>query len=380
MATSSNFTITRNPLHLFITCPPYLEELLTNELGEMNITSRRWPRGVSAPLSMENVFRINYLSRFATRVLWPLAHFTCTSREELYNEAKKIPWQEYLTLDQTFAIDANVCQNEAFRNSHFAGLVVKDAICDTFRDATGNRPSVEIYNPTIQFHLFIYENKATISFDTSGTPLFKRNYRAGSIEAPLQETLAAAILKFSDYSSADTLCDPLCGSGTFLFEAALMATKTPAAYFRSHFGFFHHPLFSDAEWKSFKATCDSQIIPLKPYSIFGGDRDRKAIDMCNVSLKKTLFPLHFQHAHLHNFKPISQPTLVIANPPYGKRLNTGPDLYAALSQFLLTTCNGKARAAILSPLRRLPPSFTQPIRKSIPLLNGGHDVFLHLTR
>lgn len=366
-------------MHLFITCPPHLEQLLTDELKGMNIPARRWPRGVSAPLSMENVYRINYTSRFATRVLWPLAHFPCTSREDLYAEAKKVPWQQFLSLDKTFAIDANVTHNPAFRNTHFAGLVVKDAICDTFREATGERPSVEIYNPTVQFHLFIYENQATLSIDTSGTPLFKRGYRLGTIEAPLQETLAAAILKFSDYSSSDTLCDPLCGSGTFLWEAALLATHTPAAYFRPHFAFFHHPFFSQAEWLAIKAEYDSRITPLKPYSIFGGDRDRKATDLCSATLKKTAFPLHFQHAHLHNFKPISQSTLVVTNPPYGTRLHSAPDPYATLSQFLQITCNGKARAAILSPHRRLPPSFSQRTRKSIPLLNGGLEVFLHLT-
>lgn len=365
-------------MHLFITCPPYLEQLLAAELEELGIPARRWPRGVSAPLSMDNVYRINYCSRLATRVLWPLAHFECTSRETLYAEAKKIPWTEVLSLDKTFAIDANVTNNPAFRNTHFAGLVVKDAICDAFREATGNRPSVEIYNPAIQIHLFIYENKATLSLDTSGAPLFKRGYRSGTIEAPLQETLAAAILKLSGYTSNDILCDPLCGSGTFLWEAALLATGTPAAYFRKQFGFFNHPQFSQEAWQAVKSEIDSRIVPLKPYSIFGGDRDRKAIDLCNATLKTTSFPLHFQHAHLHNFKPILQPTLVVTNPPYGSRLSSTPDPYAALADFLQTTCHGKARAAILSPHRRLHPSLGRPSQKPIPLLNGGLEVFLHL--
>lgn len=365
-------------MHLFITCPPYLEQLLAEELEAMGIPARRWPRGVSAPLTMENVYRINYGSRLATRVLWPLAHFECRSREDLYNEAKKIPWIDYLSLGKTFAIDTNVTNNPAFRNTHFAGLVVKDALCDTFREKTGQRPSVEIYNPTVQIHLFIYENKATISFDTSGTPLFKRGYRASTVEAPLQETLAAAILKLSGYTSGDILCDPMCGSGTFLWEAALMATQTPPGYFRRHFGFTHHPLFREEEWQKIKSELDSRIVPLKPYSIFGGDRDKKAIDACNATLKATKFPLHFQHAHLHNFKPIQQPTLVVTNPPYGTRLQASSDPYTAFAQFLQTTCNGKARAAILSPERRLPPVLGRPSQRPIPLLNGGIDVFLHL--
>ncbi len=137
-------------MHLFVTCPPNLEQLLTEELQELGMAARRWPRGVSAPLSIENAYIINYGSRFATRVLWPLAHFDCPNREALYNEAKKIPWMDYLSLDKTFAIDSNATNNPEFRNSHFAGLVVKDAICDVFREKTGQRPSVEVYNPAVQ--------------------------------------------------------------------------------------------------------------------------------------------------------------------------------------------------------------------------------------
>ncbi len=153
--------------------------------------------------------------------------------------------------------------NPEFRNSHFAGLVVKDAICDVFREKTGQRPSVEVYNPAVQIHVFIFENKATISFDTTGAPLFKRGYRAGAVEAPLQETLAAAILKYADYTADDVLCDPFCGSGTFLWEAALMATNTPAAYFRKNFGFFNHPLYKEEEWLAIKLKLDSRIQDMK---------------------------------------------------------------------------------------------------------------------
>jgi putative N6-adenine-specific DNA methylase len=365
-------------MHLFVTCPPNLEQLLTEELQELGMAARRWPRGVSAPLTIENAYVINYGSRFATRVLWPLAHFECRNREDLYNEAKKIPWSNYLTVDKTFAIDSNVTHNPEFRNSHFAGLVVKDAICDTFRELTGKRPSVEVYNPDVQIHVFIFENKATISFDTTGAPLFKRGYRSGAVEAPLQETLAAAILKLSDYTPEDVLCDPFCGSGTFLWEAALMSTHTPPAYFRKNFGFFNHPLYKEEEWTAVKNKLDSRIVPLKPYSIFGGDRDRKAIDLCKATQKNTHIPVHFQHNHVHNFKPLLQPTLVIANPPYGTRIEAPSDPYLALAEFLKTTCHGKARAAILSPHRSLPPAFGRQTKKPIPLLNGGLEIYLHL--
>ncbi len=360
-------------MHLFISCLPYLENLLVEELQQLGISARRFPRGATAPLTMENVYLINYCSRLASRVLWPLAHFDCTNREDLYNEAKKIPWQEYLSLEQTFAIDSNVTGNPEFRNTHFAGLVVKDAICDTFREKTGKRPSIEVYNPEIQFHLFIHGTKATLSLDTSGSPLFKRGYRVGTFEAPLQETLASAILKISRYSPDDVLCDPMCGSGTILWEAALIATQTPSQYYRKHFAFMRHPLYREDEWLAVKSKYDALIQPLKPYSIFGGDLDKRAIASCHAIQKHTQLPIHFQHAHITHFKPLQQPTLVITNPPYGRRLQTSPDTYQALQKFLQNTCHGKSDASILSPLSHLPFKCSNPM----PLIHGGLDIFLH---
>src|SRR3982751_5134604 len=127
-------------MHLFVSCPPKLESLLAEELNALGIPARPWPRGASVVPSMENVYRINMESRLATRVLWPLKNFECLNRDTLYNEALSIEWDKWLDVASTFAIDANVTLNEGFRNSHFAGLVVKDAICDYFRDKTGERP------------------------------------------------------------------------------------------------------------------------------------------------------------------------------------------------------------------------------------------------
>jgi putative N6-adenine-specific DNA methylase len=365
-------------MHLFISCPPKLESLLTEELSALGIPARQWPRGASVVSSMEHVYRINMESRLATRVLWPLKHFECLDRDTLYKEALSIQWDEWLSDDSTFAIDANATLSEGFRNSHFAGLVVKDAICDYFREKTGQRPSVELRNPQIQLNLFIYKNKATISFDTSGAPLFKRGYRISTVEAPLQETLAAAILKLAGYRPEDILCDPFCGSGTFLWEAAMMSTQTPAGFFRDQWGFFKHPQFSLTDWNRYLQSVQSKRIPLRPYSIFAGDRDLNAIEACRATAASTGLPVHFQHTDIRLFRPPQIPTLVVTNPPYGIRLKSSTDPYTALAQFLETTCQGKASAAILSPTNRLPTRFPGKLMKPIPLVNGGLDVFLHL--
>lgn len=365
-------------MHLFVSCPPKLEELLAQELNSLGIPARKWPRGASVDVSMENVYRINIESRLATRVLWPLKLFECDSRETLYAEAKAIEWDQWIKGDSTFAIDANVTASEGFKNSHFAGLVIKDAICDYFREKTNERPSVELRNPSVQLNLFIYRNRATLSFDTSGAPLFKRSYRASTVEAPLQETLAAAILKLAHYTPNDILCDPFCGSGTFLFEAAMMATHTPAGFFRDTWGFFKHPQFSSTDFNQYLESIQSKRTLLAPYTIFGGDRDLKAIDACRRAQTATGFSIHFQHSDVRLFRPPKPPTLVVTNPPYGVRLQSTSDPYSALAQFLETTCQGKAHAAILAPYPHLPRVFKGKMMKPIPLVNGGLDVFLHL--
>lgn len=365
-------------MHIFVSCPPKLESLLAEELNALGIPARKWPRGASIEATMENVYRVNLESRLATRVLWPLKLFECKDRDTLYKEALSIEWDKWLTTDTTFAIDANVTMNEGFKNSHFAGLVVKDAICDYFREKTGTRPSVELRNPSVQLNLFIYRDKATISFDTSGAPLFKRGYRISTVEAPLQETLAAAILRLAGYRSDDILCDPYCGSGTFLWEAAMMASDTPAGFYRSSWGFFKHPDFSQTAFDHYLDSIQRKRHPIKPYTIFGGDRDLKAIEACRATGTATGLPVHFQHSDIRVFRPPQIPNLVVTNPPYGMRMRSNIDPYTALSQFLETTCESKAHAAILTPNPRLPIRFPGKLHKPIPLVNGGLDVFLYL--
>lgn len=363
-------------MQLFISSPPYLEQLLTEELQELGIAARPLKRGVCAPLSMRNVYIINYASHLAVRVLWPLSSFPCLNREMLYEESKKIPWSDYILSSQTFALDTHLLGKTSFNNSHFAGLVVKDAICDQFREKTGSRPSVQLLNPDVQIDLTIENNQAVLSLDTSGIPLFKRGYRSGNVEAPLQETLAAALLRLSEYNSEDILCDPYCGSGTLLWEAAFLATQTPAGFFRNHYAFFHHPLFSQDEWISVKNQLNSRILSLKPFQIFGGDRDLKAIELCRKIQENTQFPLYFQHTLIQNFRLPQNPSLIVANPPYGRRLKTTVNPYASLEQFLTKTCQKKSRIAVLSPHRYL-TEFNRESVKTYPLMNGGLNIYLH---
>ncbi|MBM3208059.1 MAG: 50S rRNA methyltransferase, partial [Chlamydiae bacterium] len=193
---------------IFISCPHHFEELLYEELIQLGVKKMRLGFcGVYAPAEMKNVYLINYCSRLATRVLWPLIKFGCPDKDALYFMAKRVGWAKYLDVSKTFAIDANVSHHN-ITNSHFASLVVKDAICDYFRDKTGNRPSIDIQNPDVQLNLFIHKGQGTIYLDTSGAPLHKRGWRLENTEATIHESIAAALLMSSGFKKGVTLCDP----------------------------------------------------------------------------------------------------------------------------------------------------------------------------
>ena len=359
---------------IFVTCPGDIELPLLDELQEMGISGRKSLRGVFVPKTIENAYAINYNSRLATRVLWPLLNFRCKDREDLYNYAKKINWSLYLNAGKTFAIDSNV-SHPNLRNSLFAAFVVKDAICDQLREKTGLRPSVDVASPDVQLNLFINNEQAILSLDTSGDPLFKRGYRQATGPAPIQESIAAAILKKMKYTGSECLLDPFCGSGTFLIEAALMATHTPPGFFRKKWGFINLPEFSEDSWQALKQASDSKRIPLAPDTIFGSDKDRAVIASCIQNIRPTQFPITCDVAEIKNLTPKKTPTLIIGNPPYGKRLQTSSEPYADFGKLLKAYPH--ARAAILSPDESLIRATGLPFKRLASFHNGGLEVGLY---
>ena len=244
-------------MDLFVTCGQGMEALLIQELETLGypLTTAGY-RGVKvASVEIDAIYRINYCSRLAGRVFLPLTAFQCRDAKDLYKAASKINWTDYISSEKTFAIDANV-SHPRLRNSLFAAQVVKDAICDHFRDKTGERPSVDVKNPDVQLNLFIHNESCVISFDTSGHSLHKRGYREETVEAPLQETMGAALLKLANYQGNEIFYDPCCGSGTLLIEAALIASKTPPGFLRRQWGFFHLPDYNESTWLQYKMEAD----------------------------------------------------------------------------------------------------------------------------
>ncbi|MBS0622541.1 MAG: 50S rRNA methyltransferase [Verrucomicrobia bacterium] len=303
---------------LFLPCLRGLEPLLVREIEALGIAAKASYCGAYVEqMDLKTILTLNYCCRFASRVLFPLGRFKVYDQDSLHKRAKAIPWENFFKHEKmTVAVDANV-QHPKFRNSLFAAQVLKDAVCDRLRDLHGWRPSVDTKEPDIQLNLFIHEEWATVSFDTSGLPLFKRGWRTASVQAPLQETLGAALLAFAGYTGEGTLCDPCCGSGTILIEAAMIATKTPPGYFRKKWGFTLLPEFDQILWDEVRSHYDRQITKLKGSQISGSDIDPKARQAAQANAKAADFPIPIMR------KCTQEADLIVTNPPFGVRMGKG---------------------------------------------------------
>lgn len=328
-------------MKIFVSCSQGLEPILLQEMQKLGFQDvREGFRGVHVEVGqISDIYRINYCSRIGGRVLLPLTDFVCYDQKALYKGASKIDWASYIAPEKTIAIDSNV-NHKHLRNSLFAAQVVKDAICDQIREKRGTRPSVDVKNPDVQLNLFIHQDRAIISIDTSGAPLHKRGYRQETVEAPIQETLAAAILMLAEYKGDEILYDPCCGSGTFLIEAALMASHTAPGYLRKFWGFMNLPEFSHKEWLKVKNAEDAKRISLPHGRIYGSDLGRNVVRIAKVNLRAAGFlpVVEVKQGDFRDIEPAPPPTLIVANPPYGKRLSDEEEylvsLYRSLGDFM----------------------------------------------
>ncbi|HRD56124.1 MAG TPA: THUMP domain-containing protein [Parachlamydiaceae bacterium] len=367
-------------LKLFVSCSFGLEEVLLNELQSFGyLKSRKGYLGVHLEVpNFEAIYRINYLSRIAARVLLPLTDFFCYDQKGLYKGASKVDWANYIKPGKTIAIDANV-NHKHLRNSLFAAQVVKDAICDQLREKRGFRPDIDVKYPDVQLNLFIHENACIISFDTSGSPLYKRGYRQETVEAPLQESLAAGLLMLAGYKGDEVLYDPCCGSGTFLIEAALIATNTAPGFLRKKWGFSSLPEFSEEAWIKTKAEIDQKRIPLSNHKIFGSDLNKTSLFACKLNLKAAGFlqEIEVSQGDVKEIRPPVAPNFIITNPPYGKRLEGQEaylqNLYRAIGEFMKTKAEKPAKGFVFTGSLELAKQVGLASKKRHILNNGGID-------
>ncbi len=302
-----------------------LEPVLAKELTQMGAKDVEIGRRmVSFTGDKEMMYRANFQLHTAIRILKPIRHFKAKSADDVYEEIKKIDWTEYLGTEKTFTVDS-VVFSEEFRHSKFVSYKVKDAIVDQFREKTGKRPNISVANPDIRLNMHIADDKCTLSLDSSGESLHRRGYRQESVEAPLNEVLAAGMILLSGWQGNTDFIDPMCGSGTLLIEAALIAKNMAPGLFRKEYAFEKWPDF-DAEL--FDAIYNDESLERDfNHKIYGYDIDMKAVNTARMNVKAAGLS-DVISVEQQDFKEFTQPqnkSIMITNPPYGERIST-PDL------------------------------------------------------
>ena len=301
-----------------------LEEVLADELralGAENVTPIT--RAVEFEGDMRLLYRANYCCRTALAILKPFAEFDADDDQQLYDQVYRIRWEKIMDVDATFMIDSTT-SGEVFTHSYYAALKTKDAIVDRFRRNFGKRPSIDTETPDYKFNLHIRDNHVTLLMNSSGDSLHKRGYRQGVGVAPINEVLAAGLLKIAGWNNDCNFYDPMCGSGTMLIEAAMMANCIPAQYYRGNrFGFMRWKEFNLGEWKSIKAEEDRKIGSIDfECEIWGNDIDPQVIEQCEKNLEFAKLH-HDVMLHIGDFAEQDPPegrTLIVTNPPYGERI------------------------------------------------------------
>ena len=299
-----------------------LEEVLAKELTELGASNIEiGNRMVAFTGDKALMYKANFCLRTAIRILKPIKHFQAKTADEVYDNIKAIPWENYLDNTKSFAVDAVVFSND-FRHSKFVAYKVKDAIVDYFRDTTGERPSVRINNPDVLLNIHIAEDRCTLSLDSSGESLHRRGYRQEAVEAPLNEVLAAGMILMTGWKGECDLIDPMCGSGTIPIEAALIARNIAPGVFRKEFAFEKWVDFDQDLFDSIYND-DSQEREFN-HKIYGYDNNPKANEIATRNVKAAGLSKEII-LKLQPFQQFEQPkekSIIITNPPYGERIST----------------------------------------------------------
>ena len=302
----------------FMGLEPVLAKELT-QLGANDVQIGR--RMVSFTGDKEMMYRANFQLHTAIKILKPIQRFKAHSADDVYEEIKKLDWTDYLSGDKTFAVDS-VVFSEEFRHSKFVSYKVKDAIVDQLRERTGKRPNISVANPDLRLHIHVADDQCTLCLDSSGESLHRRGYRQESVEAPINEVLAAGIILMTGWQGETDFIDPMCGSGTFLIEAALIARNMAPGLFRKEYAF--------EKWTDFDAdlfdriyNADSQEREFN-HHIYGYDIDFKAVNTARTNVKAAGLSDCIS-VEQQDFKDFTQPkdkAIIVTNPPYGERIST----------------------------------------------------------
>lgn len=367
----------------FATCPRGLENLLAEDLAAAGGADvRAVPGGVSFRGSWEACYRANLESRIATRVMWRIAHGPYASEDDVYRLAFRCDWPALFGVENTLRVYVTA-QRSPLKSLEFVTLRVKDAVCDRFRDAVGRRPSVDTREPDVRIHLFLTDREATLYVDTSGEPLYLRGHKIAKVEAPLKENLAAGILRLAGWKPGTPLLDPMCGSGTFLIEAAQASLEDAPGLGRDlgQFGFERLTGFDAALWRRLRTEAAQHRLEARQLPIWGSDIAADAVARARQNLAHAGLDdlVEVERADLLERVPPAPEGILVANPPYGERLGSGEALaafYPRLGDALKKRFPGW-RCYLLSADVQLPKLIgLKPSRKT-PLFNGPLECRLY---
>lgn len=348
-----------------------LEECLVEEikkLGGRRVEAKN--RAVHCEGDLGFLYKINYSSRLALKVLVPLLEFKAFNEDKFYQKLVRFPWHQFMKVDQTFAIDATV-HSERFTHSRFMTLKMKDAIVDYFNNNMRKRPSIDTRNPDIKFHLHIDREMVTIALDSSGAPLYKRGYRREQGEAPINEVLASGMLHIAGWDGKGNFLDPMCGSGTLLIEAAMMAINLPAQIFRKKFAFQN---WSNYDAELFQKIKEFRIARIKEFEgkIIGFDIDPKmlAIAKQNIAGAEMEDVIEVRKQNFFESKKEHFPLLMVFNPPYDERIRINQeDFYKKIGDTFKQGYPNTLAWLITSDLEAVKKIGLRPSRK-VKLFNG----------
>lgn len=350
-----------------------LENILLAELVELGaIDAEVIKRGVKFRGDTAMMYKANYMARTAIRVLKPISVFEVNDEKDLYEKVLKIDWTKVFKLEQTFSVEANVFHSE-LTHSHFVALKTKDAIVDQFRELKGKRPWVDTENPDVFVDVHLSHNLCTISLDSSGHSLHQRGYRVAADKAPINEVLAAGMIRLAGWKGDSDFYDPMCGSGTIPIEAAMIAMNIPSGYYRNKFAFMNWEDYDEALWIKVKQEADDQMGELT-YKIFASDRSEKAVGFTRNNLKSAGLhkDVEVQCCFFDSIRPESKNGLIIMNPPYGMRLEEHGelrDLYRGIGDALKKNFTGYDAWIITPSIDTFKFIGLRPARR-IPLYNG----------
>ncbi|HVS26586.1 MAG TPA: THUMP domain-containing protein [Burkholderiales bacterium] len=357
----------------FASCPRGLEKSLAAELQSLGAARlEATDGGVTFAGEFPLAYKVNLHSHVASRVLWLLAQRRYQTEEDVYRAAHALPWTDWFEPELTLRVNVSAIHC-SLPSLDFVTLKIKDAVCDRFREETGRRPSVDTQRPDLRIHAFLDAREIFLYLDTSGEPLFKRGWRKVQGEAPLRENLAAGILHLASWSPGIPFLDPMCGSGTFLMEAALMSFNMAPGMGR-HFAFEKLKNFNARKWKmllheSEQGQKAKTLLPVYGSDLYGEALKHARANLAAAGLEGTVA---LKQVNVLEITAPASAGIMVTNPPYGKRVGEIDELekfYPQLGDVLKKKFSGW-NCYIFSADMRLPKLIRLNASKRTPLHNG----------